>query len=87
MARVHLTAGEVEAVRELIASTEHVRHLRRALAIFWLSQGDSPAQVARRLCVSRATVYNWAARFQARESLDPAARVADGARTGRPRSI
>lgn len=86
MAQIQLTDGEIEAVKDLIARTGHVQHLRRALAILWLCQGDSPGQVARRLCVSRATVYNWAARFRARESLEPAARVADGARPGRPRA-
>ena len=87
MARIQLTDGEVEAIKGMIARTDHARHLRRALAILWLCQGDSPRQVARRLCVSRATVYNWAARFQDRESLDLAARVAVGVRPGRPRAV
>jgi transposase len=85
MARIHLTEGEAAAIRELVAHTGHAWHLRRALAILWLGQGDSPGEVARRLCVSRASVYNWAARFESRASLDLAARVADGERPGRPR--
>jgi transposase len=86
MGCLHLDDGELRAVRELIAQTEHTRHLRRALAILWLCEGESPVRVARRLCVSRATVYNWAARYKSRAALAPAARVADGPRSGRPRS-
>jgi transposase len=85
MACIELSQGEVEAIKGLIAGTDHNRRLRRALAILWLCQGDSPQEVADRLCVARSTVYNWVARFQDRESLDLAARVADAARPGRPR--
>jgi transposase len=87
MARIHLTDEEIAAVKDLIAQTGHAWHLRRALAILWLCQGDSPREVARRLCVSRASVYNWAARFQDRESQELAARVADAVRPGRPRVV
>ena len=86
MACIELNDGEVEAIKGLIAHAEHPRHLRRALAILWLCRGDSPQEVADRLCVARSTVYNWAARFQDRGSLDLVARVADGARSGRPRA-
>jgi transposase len=86
MACIELSDGEVAAIKGLIAHAGDPRHLRRALAILWLCRGDSPQEVADRLCVARSTVYNWAARYQDRESLDLAARVADGARSGRPRA-
>jgi transposase len=82
---IQLSADEVRAVREFVARTDHAQRLRRALAILWLGQGEPAQRVADRLCVSRTTVYNWAARFQERSDLEIAARVDDAARPGRPR--
>ena len=82
---IRLTAEEVRAVKEFVARTDHAQRLRRALAILWLGEGESAQRVADRLCVSRTTVYNWAARFQERASLEVSERVDDAARPGRPR--
>jgi transposase len=62
------------------------RELRRAQALLWLGAGESAEEVAERLRVSRQTVYNWRARFSARHELEPAARLSDGERRGRPRT-
>jgi len=62
------------------------RELRRAQALLWLGAGAGVEEVAARLRVSRQTVYNWQARFCARCDLEPAARLADGERGGRPRT-
>lgn len=62
------------------------RELRRAQALLWLAAGESAEGVAARLRVSRQTVYNWRARFSARGELDPALRLCDGERCGRPRT-
>lgn len=62
------------------------RELRRAQALLWLGAGACVEEVAERLRVSRQTVYNWQARFCARCDLEPAARLADGERGGRPRT-
>src|SRR5215211_1730568 len=62
------------------------RELRRAQALLWLGSGESAEEVAARLRVSRQTVYNWRARFPTRHELEPAARLADGERQGRPRT-
>jgi transposase len=86
MAQLQLTDSEIEAVESLVVHARHVRHLRRALAILWLCRGEPAQRVAERLCVSRATVYNWAARFQGRRDLEPDERVSDAARSGRPRA-
>jgi transposase len=45
------------------------------------------AEVAERLQVSRQTVYNWAARVQARDGRDLLARLADAPRSGRPPTV
>lgn len=62
------------------------RELRRAQALLWLGAGESVEAVAERLRVARQTVYNWRMRFSARHGLEPAARLADGERQGRPRT-
>jgi transposase len=56
----------------------------RAYALLWLDDGEAVPEVARRLGVTRQTVYNWAARFVERADLAVAARAADAARSGRP---
>lgn len=84
--RYRLDEADLRDVRTLVATAAEGRSLRRALAVLWLGEGESPARVARRLCVSRASVYNWAARFRSRAELPPAERVADAARSGRPPS-
>lgn len=84
MTPFHLTRRERVRLRELMAPTTEARLLRRAQALLWLAQGDSPYEVADRLRVSRQTLYNWAHRFRNRSGFDLSARLADAPRTGRP---
>jgi transposase len=86
MTQIQLTKDEILLARDLIAHTSNAQQLRRAQAIFWLSQGNSIQQVADRLCVSRVTVYNWIDRFSCRQDLEFADRLLDAARSGRPRT-
>jgi transposase len=86
MAQIQLTEDEMVIAKDLIAHTTHAQLLRRAQALFWLSQGDSIKLVADRLCVSRATIYNWIDRFSCRDQLEFADRLLDAARCGRPRT-
>lgn len=84
MVQIQLTDEELEAVRDIVVHTDRARYLRRAQAILWLSQGESAQAVADRLCVSRATIYNWIVRFEHRADLEVVDRLADAARSGRP---
>ena len=86
MTQIQLTDDELLLARDLIAHTSNAQQLRRAQAIFWLSQGDSIQQITDRLCISRATVYNWIERFSCREELEFADRFLDAARSGRPKT-
>lgn len=86
MAPFDLTSQESAQLCELIGITEQARILRRAQALLWLAEGDSPPEVAERLGVSRQTLYNWASRFQDRGDLPLGERLADGPRSGRPRT-
>jgi transposase len=84
MTPFRLTRRERSCLRELITHTTEARALRRAQALLWLAQGDSPDDVADRLRVSRQTLYNWADRFRDRSGSDLSQRLADAPRSGRP---
>jgi len=60
------------------------KQLLRAQALQWLEDGDTVAEVAERLQISRQTIYNWIDRFEARRGLDLGGRLSDGQRSGRP---
>lgn len=79
-----LSRNERAQLEELVAHTRDARQVLRAYALLWLDDGESAPEVARRLGVTRQTVYNWAARFTERAGLEVAARAADAVRSGRP---
>jgi transposase len=86
MVQIQVSDEELAEVRALVQGTGDGGVLRRALAISWLASGVPLSEVARRLCVTRPTVYNWVERFQERADLDAVGRLADAERSGRPRA-
>lgn len=84
MAVISLRGQEVVQLEKLLAAGHEGRQLQRAQALLWLDEGDSVEEVADRLQVTRRTVYNWVARFEARNALACNLRVADSPRSGRP---
>lgn len=87
MTLVTLSRRERRVIEQLIASTSEATTLRRAQALLWLSQGEAVVAVAARLQVTRQAVYKWAARIDECSAKELAARLAEAARTGRPRTI
>lgn len=81
-----LSAAERVQLEFLVAHTHDARQALRAYALLWLDDDDSVPEIAARLNVTRQSVYNWAISFQARASEAVPTRVADAARTGRPRT-
>ena len=81
-----LTRKERRVVEERAAHAADPKALRRAQALLWREKGESARAVAERLGVSRRTVFNWAARFHARQAVDIPRRLGDGPRSGRPRT-
>jgi transposase len=80
-----LTSQERQLLEEFVARTVLSNEARRAQALLWLDAGESSQAIAERLRASRQTVYNWAARFKRRQSVnDISLRLADGKRSGRP---
>jgi len=86
MAVVKLKAREVIQLKELLRTATDSRQLKRAQALLWRDEGDSVEERADRLQVTQQSVYNWSARFVARAEVEVAGRVADGLRSGRPRT-
>ena len=79
-----LSRRERAKMQDLIAHPHDARQTLRAYALLWLDDGESVPEVARRLGVTRQTVYNWVSRFQARPDLETALRLLDAPRCGRP---
>lgn len=81
-----LSSSERVTLKDLLAHTRDARLTLRIYALLWLDAGDSLAEVAARLSVTRQTVHNWVSRFQLRSTPEFITRLADGPRGGRPRT-
>lgn len=81
-----LTARERRMLEELAVQTTEAKLLRRAQALLWCDEGEKAEAIGERLGVSRRTIYYWDTRFHERRGLDIRTRLADGARSGRPRT-
>jgi transposase len=86
MVPFRLNRRDRSQLERLVATTSQARLLRRAQALLWLGNGESPGDVVQRCGVTRQTLYNWAARFSDRAGRDLAERLDDGPRSGRPRT-
>jgi transposase len=88
MAFLVLNSQERRVLEDLITPAALTNEVRRAQALLWLDEGESPQAVARQLHVSRQTVYNWATRFKRRRgACDIPARLVDDKRSGRPGTV
>ncbi len=86
MTQLKLSRKERTALEWLIGHAKDARAVCRAQAVLWASTGENLDEVARRLLVTRQSVYNWLARYRARAALPPVERLSDAARSGRPRT-
>lgn len=81
MAEFSLTSDERTALERLIQTTRDTRVLKRAQALLWLDADEPLSAVTRRLLVSRQTIYNWIAMYQARAGEPLVTRLADRMRS------
>ncbi len=85
---VMLSVHERQLLEEVVSQGTFSTEARRAQALLWLNEGESPQAIAARLKASRQTVYNWVLRFKQRRSVcDINLRLADRKRPGRPRTV
>ena len=82
--KFRLNPGERKVLRQLARSSSNAREVRRAQALVWLHAGESIAQVAHRLGLSRQGIYQWAERYRSRRRGPVRARVRDRPHPGRP---
>ena len=84
MTQLKLRRKDRTAIEWLIGHATDARAVCRAQAVLWASGGESVDEIARRLLVTRQSVYNWLARFDERAPRPVAERLSDAARSGRP---
>jgi transposase len=84
---IHLSPTDYQNLLEVAYATHDPRQLHRAQALLWLHEGDTVDEVATRLFVTPRTVFRWRSRFQTRQALALPARLADGPRSGRPKTV
>jgi transposase len=87
MAAINLTNRDHRRISEIMRLTREVRVVKRAQALLWLSDGDTPDEVADRLWVTPRTIYRWIERFERRDDWPLAERLADAPRSGRPDTV
>ena len=86
MADFRLKWRERRQLQEFVLHTPDAQVARGAYALLWLDEDEPAHEIARHFGVSRQTVYNWADRFLGREGQALVRRLADGERSGRPRT-
>lgn len=84
---LRLSSTEYQRLVEVAHTTHDPRALHRAQALLWLHEGDTVEEVATRLFVSPRTVFRWCRRLHERQALTLPARLADGPRSGRPKTV
>jgi transposase len=87
MSRQMLTERERTMIESMARHPSEATVLRHAQALLWRDEGESIAEVSERLGVSRRTICYWQAHFRERQALDLPARLRDGQRSGRPRTV
>jgi transposase len=81
---VKLSLSERRALAQQIHRTKDFKVLKRSQALIWLSEGIAASQVAKRLGISRRTIYSWVSSYQNRRSNAFGRRLQDRPKPGRP---
>ena len=85
MAVISLTTTQRQQLQHLARRGRDARVVRRAHGLLWLDQGEPPIAVARRLGVTRESIYAWARRLRLESTRPLAQMLTDRPRSGRPR--
>lgn len=79
-----LTQNERQALQDALKHERDAQVMRRAQALLWHDAGEAVSAIARRLQVTRQTIYNWLKLFDERHTDEVLKRLQDAPRTGRP---
>lgn len=80
---VKLSLSERRALAQQIQRTKDSKVLKRSQALIWLSEGIVASQIAKRLGISRRTIYYWVSSYQNRRSNSFRSRLQDRPKPGR----
>lgn len=80
---VKLSLAERRALAQQIQRTKDSKVLKRSQALLWLSEGIAASQIAKRLGISRRTIYYWVSSYQNRRSNSFGSRLQDRPKPGR----
>ena len=83
MGVLKLHGSQRRRLEEVVRHPESAGHLKRAQALLWVDDGESVSEVAKRLGVTRQSIYNWIDRIRHRTG-SIASRLLDAPRSGRP---
>jgi transposase len=81
-----LSPKERRSLEGVVAAPVDAQQLKRAQGVLAVADGERPTAIARRLQVSRETIYNWVTRWTERDE-PPAERLCDRPRSGRPPTL
>lgn len=81
-----LSAKDRKELESLVVAPQDAKQLKRVQGLLAVADGERPTAIARRLRVTRATVYEWVKRWRER-SEPPAERLRDRTRPGRPPTV
>lgn len=84
---LRLSPKEYQRLLEVAHHTHDPRQVHRAQSLLWLHEGDTGEEVATHLFTTPRTIFRWLRRFHDRQALDLPARLADGPRSGRPKTV
>ena len=81
---IRLAARAYRTLQTIIHSSPNARLVRRAQALVWLHENETVQTVARRLRLSRQTIYDIVHRYQTRSQSPVIERIRDRPHPGRP---
>ncbi|MEE8301354.1 MAG: helix-turn-helix domain-containing protein [Candidatus Tectomicrobia bacterium] len=84
MSLLKLSLSERRALQKQIHNTKDVKVLKRAQALLYLADGVSAQEIAKRLGVTRRTIYGWVSLYQNRCNKSVKDRLKDRPKPGRP---
>jgi transposase len=84
---VNLSSHERRSLEQVLNHTPDATVYKRAQALLWLDHGESVADVADQMGVSRQAIYQWIEIYYTRNIKDLATRLAAGERSGRPITV
>jgi transposase len=79
-----LSLSERRALEKQIHGTKDTKVLKRAQALLWLTEGMSIPDIAKRLAVTRQTIYGWVSFYRSQCNRSLITRLKDRPKSGRP---